>query len=702
MKINYIKLKNFGSYEGEAFFDTTTYGQRNIIVFGGKNGSGKTTLFNAVAICLYGCLSMGYKSNNSYYIKRILKLINENAKRKETGTFSYVELNISIPKGNSNYEYALQRSWNIDHTLTENFTVSKQNEKLNESEIADFEKYIQGIIPPELFNLYFFDGEKIADFFMEEKNDKKIKEAFLTLCGYDIFEIMKKNFKRLSKASNKNISVQEYFELKEKYDLLNDDLDSLYSQRASINHDIVNCDADINKLEKDFQSSGGITEAGLEILIGRLKAEEHKRSRWNIEIKREVNEVVPFLMVKPLLLSLEKQINRERTNQKYADVLEVLSEKELKGCLDNNLKDKHGEVLSMITQYVSGKLTDSTKNILDLSLEQMSTLSIQIGQLLEYDSNAILTKKKMIKRSISKSAKIREEIEAKNVELFKSYLKNKERLLADKQNLIEELHKVDSFINQAENKLPQFRLDYQKAKTKLEMDLKSKSISDIATKSIIMLENLQSDLYMSEIQKVEKNFMYMINSLMYKKNFIDEIKIDNKFNVHLYRKEVLSAQGIYNFICEKNQDEIRNLWGEQALKALFDISKQTEFKKVISYFLNENNDVELPIELNKDNFSSGEKQIYIMSLYYSIMMISSKEMPFIIDTPFARIDMNHRLNISRFFFSKLKGQVFILSTDEEIDSEHIKLLSPRIAKTYLLENNMNQKTVVTPNKYFEV
>lgn len=114
MKINYIKMYNFGSYAGENFFDTSTSEAKNIIIFGGKNGAGKTTLFTAVTLCLYGCFSMGYKSNNTYYIRKISKLINDTAK-KEADTKAYVEVSLSIPSGNTNYEYVLRRSWRLNN-----------------------------------------------------------------------------------------------------------------------------------------------------------------------------------------------------------------------------------------------------------------------------------------------------------------------------------------------------------------------------------------------------------------------------------------------------------------------------------------------------------------------------------------------------------------------------------------------------------
>ena len=44
----------------------------------------------------------------------------------------------------------------------------------------------------------------------------------------------------------------------------------------------------------------------------------------------------------------------------------------------------------------------------------------------------------------------------------------------------------------------------------------------------------------------------------------------------------------------------------------------------------------------------------------------NQAVPFIIDTPFARIDTEHREQISALFFPNISGQVIILSTDEEV------------------------------------
>lgn len=82
----------------------------------------------------------------------------------------------------------------------EKFEVLKNGIMLSEEEILDFDNFLMNIILLELFELYFFDGEQIADFFLEDTSNERIKKAFLTICGYDIFDIIYENFKRLGKG----------------------------------------------------------------------------------------------------------------------------------------------------------------------------------------------------------------------------------------------------------------------------------------------------------------------------------------------------------------------------------------------------------------------------------------------------------------------------------------------------------------------
>ena len=114
------------------------------------------------------------------------------------------------------------------------------------------------------------------------------------------------------------------------------------------------------------------------------------------------------------------------------------------------------------------------------------------------------------------------------------------------------------------------------------------------------------------------------------------------------------------------------------------------------------NEFELMMEIDKDTLSKGETQVFVMSLYWAMMQQCKCELPFIIDTPFARIDTDHRANIVEQFFKRLPGQLFVLSTNEEISSKHMLALHDQTSNIFLLEYGDDKCTHIMNNQYFEV
>lgn len=78
VKLNKFELNNFGIYYENIEIDLSTK-DNNIILIGGENGAGKTTLLNAIKICLYGSISMGFKTNTEQYLNEIKNYYNYSA-----------------------------------------------------------------------------------------------------------------------------------------------------------------------------------------------------------------------------------------------------------------------------------------------------------------------------------------------------------------------------------------------------------------------------------------------------------------------------------------------------------------------------------------------------------------------------------------------------------------------------------------------
>jgi len=183
------------------------------------------------------------------------------------------------------------------------------------------------------------------------------------------------------------------------------------------------------------------------------------------------------------------------------------------------------------------------------------------------------------------------------------------------------------------------------------------------------------------------------------------VKITEDFQFNLYQNELYTKDELLHLIKNIGNSAFLNqigLDGEKKLFALYDVKNINDLKIILEKD-EETGEVSLYKKIELSRLSKGERQIFILSLYWAIIIRSGKEIPFIIDTPYARIDANHRKEISGKFFPNISTQVIILSTDEEIDEEYYGILKPYISKEYLLVNDDNQnKTSVLDHYFFEV
>lgn len=694
MKINNIILHNFGSYEGTTDFETRPFDGKNIVLVGGKNGAGKTTLFTAMRLCLYGYKSMGYKNINSFYNKAITKLINNTAKISKPTT-AYVTLCIELNNGQGTDCFSLTRKWELNESITETFSVIKNDIALNDDEIADFEKYILSLMPPELFNLYFFDGEKIADFFMDEGSSARIKEAFLTLCGYNTFDIMRKNFKRISTGnSSSTVALEEYISAKDELTIAENNFQDLTAQVKACVDAINDCEATLDAQEKEYHQNGGITEEEWNQKFYTLKEEEKKRETYNALLKKWANEIIPFIMLRKQILNLKTQVENENQALKYTYFCEILNSSPISSIVSDKLSE--------INSVALANFGTKNKPILNLSLEQNSVILSQINRILSFEQDKVEKCKKAIKRSLNLTAKIRKEIDSSSITSVQEYMKRRAQLFEEKSALLVQRVELEQQLAEQKETVLLAEQQLSRVQARLESELKKASINDISARAIVMLDKLQDILYRRQIDKVESAFRSEIRTLMRKTHFIDDIYIDNNFNTHIYRTETVAIDKIQKALKTNTEEQLSAFWGAKAVEKLYNQCKCDSYVDLVSYYAEiDLPPVTLPIEIDKSSLSNGEKQIFIMALYHSLVSLCNNELPFVIDTPFARIDTEHRHNISKHFFSNLHGQVFILSTNEEINSSHVNILKDKIVATYMLENSDNKRTIVLKNSYFE-
>ena len=105
-------------------------------------------------------------------------------------------------------------------------------------------------------------------------------------------------------------------------------------------------------------------------------------------------------------------------------------------------------------------------------------------------------------------------------------------------------------------------------------------------------------------------------------------------------------------------------------------------------------------EIDKDDLSAGEKQIYAISVLEALARTSGRHLPIIIDTPLARLDSNHRSKLINNYFPNASHQVIILSTDTEVDESFYDDLSSSISHAYKLDYSHITGGTVEDEGYF--
>ena len=103
----------------------------------------------------------------------------------------------------------------------------------------------------------------------------------------------------------------------------------------------------------------------------------------------------------------------------------------------------------------------------------------------------------------------------------------------------------------------------------------------------------------------------------------------------------------------------------------------------------------------RDDLSEGEKQMFATSVLWALARTSGRSLPFIIDTPLARLDIEHRDNLVEEFFPTASHQTIILSTDSEITKPYYEKLEPFITRSYSMEYDTDKHCSKVSEKYFD-
>jgi len=666
MILQSIEVENFGVFRGKHIFNLTPDFSENrpIILFGGLNGSGKTTLFDGIKICLYGRPTFKEfrtkKQYNSYMSKKI-KPLNPQHRKIYHGS---IELKIEFNDFGVKDLYSVRRNWKIDEDkVDETFRVLKNGQMLGTIEHEYSQAFIANLIPMGISDLFFFDGEKIQELAQDTIDNGFFKEALDTILGLDIIQTLKKDLRTYSHKQNASEDTQEIVKMiddaqNESRDLENI-LGDLLQDQASIKTKLEKTMDIIAKKENELSLQGaGYAKRRFEFKE-KLNKIENELDETRKRLKEFYSELFPFTLVPKLCLQLRDKIQEESSRKKELSALMVLEKK--KEDFEARLFEKNGQLTRFSDSSSKKGLIDDIISVLkDVIKDPEDGDFVFIDDFSENELNQLLywvdqtsnTIPREIKYLSSKYDKLQtDRVHYENLirrvpedSILDPIVNEINKQYEMKGRYESQLSKIEEETGQLRYRITEANRQLEALNERFEQQNKYERTIRLLKNIRLMLDEYQDDIRENKLEMLRNAFLDSITMIIRKHDFISDIKIDPDYHIELQMED-----GNY---------------------------------------------------ISKSILSNGEKQIFAISMLLALAKVSGRPLPFVIDTPLARLDSSHRDKIVENFFPNASHQVIIFSTDTEIDKMYFEKLSPHITKVYHLKYDDQTKSSLASEGYF--
>ena len=159
-----LTLENFRVFNGEHSLDLQPKKDgllsKPIILFGGLNGAGKTSILTAIRLLLLGRRALSSIPNNKEYADYLSQQLNNKAKKEDNAAKASISLEFTHTHQGKHGVFTITRTWGIDGKEKISFEHADEDSNLTSEQIQSI---ISEMIPPGIGDLFFFDGEKIAE-----------------------------------------------------------------------------------------------------------------------------------------------------------------------------------------------------------------------------------------------------------------------------------------------------------------------------------------------------------------------------------------------------------------------------------------------------------------------------------------------------------------------------------------------------------
>lgn len=677
MLIKEIELNNFRIYKGVNKINLTPDGDKNIIIVSGNNGFGKTTFLMALVWCLYG--RQMDKVDDLYrkeieekggYSKYIGGSLNYDAKKGGATKFSVsiTFTDVVIPDTPCT-EITISRSYDsatdiddeleilIDGKKNDLFTGSRK--EITEEEEIFIRDYI---LPIEIAKFFFFDAEKIVSFAQintpEQRRD--LSRAYSQVLGIQKYEDLRKELERIKDEYRKESAKPE--DKKEFNDLLNN-IDYGENKIQELNEDIKQLDEDVLQQKHDSKElQEKLIREGDTMTMDELNSYRERRDEKNKEMReaedglKEMYNLIPFGLAGGLMTQVNDQIKAEKDfalnqnqiegiQEKTDDILQDIenSKQNLGFAIDIKVRDFYeGQIRELIKKHFYNEIDESRfehfapiHGFTDVQRQEFSNLISKIQGCKAKFESLFNSYEKAKSEQYSIERRIREAEKKAESDYVQSLRQRKESIDRKVEELSQQIGAKKQEIIEVSARITADKKRKEDLSKKISVSKQNKAVDDEATKLVRTISNFLNRFKEEKKKALAKKMEDKLSKLLHKSSLVKKVVVDingDDVDISLY-----------------NSDDTR---------------------------------------IDNGDLSMGERQMFASALLGALVDETDIDFPVFIDSPMQKFDASHTKNVLTEFYPYVSKQVVLFPLLlKELTEKEYNLISNRVSRTYLIDNN---------------
>jgi len=657
-----LELCNFNRFYGVNAIDLRSRPEEGkpIVLIGALNGRGKTTIFEAVNYALFEPEELpGYQSRPTY-LKRVNEHFNRQAKKEGSKDF-WVATELLLSGNHPERRIRIERRWQINARTGEvdwaDLKISEDGRPLDfdDSNGHAYADFLSDIIPAQVSQFFFFDGEDIAKFADDDGQGKALAEAIEAILHIKVYKNLKQDIKKFVidyLEANEIKDTGEIFDLQKQDHLKETELVKLKNRLVEIKSEREELERALRRISEEIHRLGGKADSSQRD----LGAERQRLETELGDTRQELNtcfESLPILLAGSLRDALRRQLESENsdivTAAQAAALMGKLQEIKRRVLVDPDPPPpKEFELDELRISYFSDLFERVASHVLGFGEDNLHS---RLHDVSEADRDSILRSIDNVRRignhlrdAINRREKLTSEM--RNITLQMQAMSNDPNLsglLEEHKTTSEKLGDLDREEREANARIGRLNDERAELNRRIEQLQRERVATNRAEKAvqiarhvILTLDEFIKRLSPNKLRLLQRYMTEMYFQLAPKENPIATIDVN---------------PDTWSIILKDMDGGVRE----------------------------------------KAGLSAGMKEIYALSLLWALSRASGKQLPVIIDFPGGRLDSYNLSSVFEKYLPQAGHQVIVLSTDKEIDVEWARRLNPHTAKQYLIEADREVK-----------